>query len=164
MSSRAVNPELLKMLMDFNRLAENWTIQRYAPSQRTGIGGDARKWGGRARRLLHAIYLIAFWCLLRFDEVLKIQFHDLEVISPSCIKLTLPFRKTHQFGGMPLSCQNGDNDDVYLQISSPFIFTSLRNPNPIYVLCEHWRSGSMFMVGHRDICSERSWLVIVWMP
>ena len=88
------------MLMDFNRLAENWTIERYAPNQRKRIGGDARKWGGgRARRLLHAIYLIAFWCLLRFDEVLKVQFHDLEVISPSCIKLTLPFRKTQHIRG-----------------------------------------------------------------
>jgi hypothetical protein len=100
MSSRAINPELLKMLMDFNRLPENWNIQPYAPNPRTSRGRDLQKWGGgRSRRLLHAIYLLAFWCLLRFDEVLRIQFHDLEIVSPTCVKLTLPFRKTHQYGG-----------------------------------------------------------------
>ena len=101
MSSRAVNPELLKALRDFNRLPENWTIQPYAPNTRMHPSRDPpQTWGGgRVRRLLHAIYLLAFWCLLRFDEALKIQFQDLEVISPTCIKLTLPYRKTHQYGG-----------------------------------------------------------------
>jgi hypothetical protein len=100
MSARAVNPELLRALSAFNRIPEHWKIQPYAPDSRSGVGRDVQKWGGgRARRLLQALYTIAFWCLLRFDEALKIQFHDLEVISPTCIKLTLPFRKTDQFGG-----------------------------------------------------------------
>ncbi|KAK7013482.1 hypothetical protein R3P38DRAFT_3322511 [Favolaschia claudopus] len=52
------------------------------------------EWGGaRARRLLALAYILAFLCLLRFDEVLKIQVHDIEW-------LTLPFRKTSQFGGV----------------------------------------------------------------
>ena len=29
----------------------------------------------------------------------KIQVHDIEIVSPTCIKLTLPFRKTAQDGG-----------------------------------------------------------------
>ncbi|KAJ7737404.1 hypothetical protein B0H14DRAFT_3117790 [Mycena olivaceomarginata] len=56
--------------------------------------------GGRARRLLMLAYVLSFLCLLRFDEVLKIQMHDIEWISDTCIKLTLPFRKTNQFGGV----------------------------------------------------------------
>ncbi|KAJ7803541.1 DNA breaking-rejoining enzyme [Mycena olivaceomarginata] len=56
--------------------------------------------GGRARRLLILAYVLSFLCLLRFDEVLKIQMHDIEWISDTCIKLTLPFRKTNQFGGV----------------------------------------------------------------
>ncbi|KAJ7362938.1 hypothetical protein DFH08DRAFT_664383, partial [Mycena albidolilacea] len=57
-------------------------------------------WGGaRARRFLTLAYALSFLCLLRFDEVLKIQMHDIEWISDTCIKLTLPFRKTNQFGG-----------------------------------------------------------------
>ncbi|KAN0081028.1 hypothetical protein V8E54_004232 [Elaphomyces granulatus] len=53
---------------------------------------DISNWGGPLQRLMmQAIYTISFLCLLRFDEVLKIidmdQYH---------IRLTLPFRKTHQ--------------------------------------------------------------------
>jgi hypothetical protein len=59
-----------------------------------------RPWGGgRARRLLQAAYVISFLCLLRIDEVLKFEMHHIEFISDTKIKLTLPFRKTHQFGG-----------------------------------------------------------------
>jgi len=51
--------------------------------------------------MLNAIYSIAFLCLLRFDEALKIQAHHLEVVDEGRgeIKLTLPFRKTHKNGG-----------------------------------------------------------------
>ena len=57
--------------------------------------------GGRQRLMLQCIYTIAFLCLLRFDEVLKIQAHHLEVIDEGRgeIKLLLPFRKTHKYGG-----------------------------------------------------------------
>jgi len=51
--------------------------------------------------MLQCIYTIAFLCLLRFDEVLKIQAHHLEVIDEGKgeIKLMLPFRKIHKHGG-----------------------------------------------------------------
>ena len=60
------------------------------------------EWGGpRLCMMLQCIYTIAFLCLLRFDEVLQIQLKDIEVIDKlkGYIKLTLPFRKTHQYGG-----------------------------------------------------------------
>lgn len=68
------------------------------------VENDRRYWGGgRLRLMLQSIYIIAFLCLLRFDEVLKIQAHHLEVIDEGQgqIKLTLPFRKTHKTGGAP---------------------------------------------------------------
>jgi hypothetical protein len=106
MSSRAVTAELLKAMSDFNHLPENWIIMPYSPQSRLSQQRNLRNWGGgRVRRLLHAIYTVSFWCLLRFDEVLKIQFHDLEVVSRTCIKLIVPFRKTDQFGGMS-ACEN----------------------------------------------------------
>ena len=62
-------------------------------------GKSINTWGGgRARRLLQAAYAFSFLCLLRIDEVLKIEMHHIEFISDTKIKLTLPFRKTHQFG------------------------------------------------------------------
>ena len=45
-------------------------------------------------------YNLAFTCLLRFDEVLRIQSQDIILLPNNCLKVTLPFRKTSQYGGM----------------------------------------------------------------
>ena len=66
------------------------------------VNSEDQQWGGaRLRIMLQCIYAIAFLCLLRFDEVLRIEVKDIEVIDKlkGHIKLTLPFRKTHQYGG-----------------------------------------------------------------
>jgi len=63
---------------------------------------ESAEWGGaRLRMMLQCIYSISFLCLLRFDEVLRIEMKDIEVMDKlkGHIKLTLPFRKTHQYGG-----------------------------------------------------------------
>ena len=59
--------------------------------------------GGPTTRLaLHAIYTLAFICLLRSDEVLKIRRQDIELVKEDdqtvYMIITLPFRKTHQDG------------------------------------------------------------------
>lgn len=85
---------MLKKLYDINHSFPIYRIGE-APLSESHWGG------GRLRLMLQCIYSIAFLCLLRFDEVLKIQAHHIEVISEveGHIKLTLPFRKTHKFGG-----------------------------------------------------------------
>ncbi|KAG1895842.1 DNA breaking-rejoining enzyme [Suillus fuscotomentosus] len=91
-----VNPsqDILFKLYHHNHLDENWAIQPYQPGERL----NSHRWGGgRARRLLQAAYTIAFVCMLRFDEVLKIQAHDFGVFEKG-VTLHLPFRKTHQNG------------------------------------------------------------------
>ncbi|KAG1781376.1 hypothetical protein EV702DRAFT_962702 [Suillus placidus] len=104
-SARAIMLEILLKLYHHNRLPENWTVQPYQPGERKSIGGSGTAqsldhWGGgRVRRLLHAAYTVAFLCMLRFDEVLKIQVHDLCVVDNQVV-LYLPFRKTHQNGGL----------------------------------------------------------------
>jgi hypothetical protein len=60
-------------------------------------------WGGPlTRRALQAIYTLAFICLLRSDEVLKIRRDHIEFVkddnNSEYMVLTLPFRKTHQDG------------------------------------------------------------------
>jgi hypothetical protein len=60
-------------------------------------------WGGPlTRHALQAIYTIAFICLLRSDEVLKIRREYIEFVKENddvqYMVLTLPFRKTHQDG------------------------------------------------------------------
>lgn len=87
-------------MYEFNHQPEMWNIKDYAPGSTKQAPRATHEWGGgRTRRLLWAAYTISFLCLLRFDEVLKIQAHEIEVVSEICIKLTLPFRKTSQFGG-----------------------------------------------------------------
>jgi hypothetical protein len=98
---------LLKKLYDFNY---SFTIYRLGEAPVIGQSDlavhDDHSWGGgRLRLMLQCIYTIAFLCLLRFDEVLKIESHHLEVLDEASgeIKLSLPFRKTHKYGGIILT-------------------------------------------------------------
>jgi hypothetical protein len=89
--------ETLEKLHDFNKKAENWVVQDYT----AGTKKKLDQWGGgRARRLLQLAYTIAFSCLLRVDEVLKIQSRDFVLLGGDKLQLTLQFRKTSQFGGV----------------------------------------------------------------
>ncbi|KAF9233222.1 hypothetical protein BU15DRAFT_54200 [Melanogaster broomeanus] len=104
-SARAITSDSLSKLYHYNHLPQNWSIHPYQPGVRCRQPSeDPNKgclddWGGgRARRLVQAAYTIAFICLLRCDEVLKIQLHDIELFEEGFV-LTLPFRKTHQNGG-----------------------------------------------------------------
>jgi len=93
---------LLKKLYDFNYGFPIYRLGEAPPNPMGILVHDDTTWGGgRLRLMLQCIYTIAFLCLLRFDEVLKIEAHHLEVIDEATgeIKLTLPFRKTHKYGG-----------------------------------------------------------------
>jgi hypothetical protein len=83
----------------FNRQPENWMIKDYTPGKRANKKQE--NWGGgQARRLLSAAYTIVFLCLLRFDEVLKIQMHDITIHKDKyAIEISLPFQKTAPCGG-----------------------------------------------------------------
>ncbi|KAK0457552.1 uncharacterized protein EV420DRAFT_1309793 [Desarmillaria tabescens] len=96
-SARAIGPGILKQLYVHNHKHENWDNNHLSQGN----------WcGGNMRRLLQAVYLIAFTCLLRIDEVLNIQAHEVdlyndEVDNTACVSITLPFRKNAQFGDIP---------------------------------------------------------------
>jgi hypothetical protein len=89
----------LKKLHDFNIAFQ----EDVGPNNRKRMAERRENWAGHSIRImLILIYIISFLCLLRFDEVLNIQwswicleFHN----GRNRIKLSLPFRKTHQFGG-----------------------------------------------------------------
>lgn len=64
--------------------------------------------------MLQFLYVLSFWCLLRYDEALNIDFNQIEMEVGGdgvvYLKISLPFRKTHQYGGMWFSTlQYGDN-------------------------------------------------------
>jgi hypothetical protein len=85
----------------FNHSPENWDLKPYASGTKDKAGGQ---WGGpRARRLLELAYTIAFICLLRVDEVLKIKSQDFTLLSDdkgTRLQLQLSYRKTNQYGGV----------------------------------------------------------------
>ena len=107
--------EILKKLYDFNSQQEDAGVPNANildnPQARAAKDPGSHKlktksihdWGGpTTRRALHAIYTLAFICLLRSDEVLKIRRQDLELVQDDdetvYMIVTLPFHKTHQDG------------------------------------------------------------------
>ena len=75
---------LYDLYWHFNHHEENWKIPEVASHKKSNIIED---WGGgQTCQLLQSAYTISFLCLLRFDEVLKIQAHDSEFMSETCIK------------------------------------------------------------------------------
>ncbi|PPQ73184.1 hypothetical protein CVT24_010015, partial [Panaeolus cyanescens] len=109
-SARAMDISILERLYDYN-----FTNPEVVTEVRRYRAGNRREpkslhdWGGpMARNALHAIYLIAFFCLLRIDEVLKIRLDQIEVDGDK-VTLTLWYRKTHQYGDIKpfvLHCLN----------------------------------------------------------
>lgn len=104
-SVRSITSDILQKLHIKN---SSYEVQRLARIRQKDDIEHSEWAGARQRRMLQSIYSIAFLCLLRFDEVLRIQLKDIEVIDKvkGQIKLTLPFRKTHQFGGIAPSDAN----------------------------------------------------------
>jgi hypothetical protein len=88
--------DLLKKIYEFNHKREFRELKSVGFYHKNK---DPHAWGGgQTRRLLIVAYTLAFLCLLWVDEVLQIQMHHITYLSDTKIKLTLPFRKTHQFG------------------------------------------------------------------
>ncbi|KAJ3778537.1 hypothetical protein FB446DRAFT_713023 [Lentinula raphanica] len=80
-------------MYDYNRKPENWNIKAYEPTKRNT--DKSGQWGGpRFRRELHLAYTLAFNCLLRVDEVLKIQAHEIRLVPgrKQCLEVTRHFR------------------------------------------------------------------------
>ena len=95
--------DIMEQLYDYNHLPENFEKKEFQTGTR-GEAPDPNHWGGPIIQCAaQAIYTIAFLCLLRIDEVLKIQIEHIEFVDRGTkdyrMILTLPFRKTHQFGG-----------------------------------------------------------------
>ena len=96
---------ILRKLYHYNHRNENWDLNTRSKPASDSIAQSKslHNWGGPLiRHALQAIYTLAFICLLRSDEVLKIQRDHIEFVKDDndseYMILTLPFRKTHQDG------------------------------------------------------------------
>lgn len=97
-----------------------------------------------------AAYTLAFLCLLRVDEVLKIQMHDIKFVTPKCIQLNLPFRKTHQNGGLSIGCVSTLDANSVADIP-PFYLHALPDKDahlcPVRAIA-HWLFASKITYGY----------------
>lgn len=124
-SAKAVDDKSLKALYDYNM---KYIASADAPIYATSGAGRKKKRGGikntdsgfdesgrttwagfNVRMMLWLFYTISFLCLLRCDEALRIRWEDIEIEEWEVegkksirLKITLPFRKTHQNGGQYL--------------------------------------------------------------
>ncbi|KAI5894817.1 uncharacterized protein SCHCODRAFT_02495082, partial [Schizophyllum commune H4-8] len=90
--------ELYHLNMDEGKFPLN---AAYTGPTRRGTNDEKENWaGGKQRRMLNCIYIIAFLCLLRSDEVLNLRVEDIERDKFDDDKWTLHlnFRKTAQYG------------------------------------------------------------------
>ncbi|KAG1747416.1 hypothetical protein EDB19DRAFT_1894019 [Suillus lakei] len=85
-----------------------WSTDRkeFGPISRKRKAENPSEWAGfLLREMLYLLYLLSMLCLLRYDEALRITWADVtfQVSYQSAqfrVKLELPFRKTHQYGGI----------------------------------------------------------------
>ncbi|KAJ3901075.1 DNA breaking-rejoining enzyme [Lentinula edodes] len=102
-SARAATSDLLSKLFHFNNQPQFREPQPFQSTARN-TPKNSQDWAGaRARSLLDLGYSLAFCGLLRVDELLKIQLHDIEfeeINGRWKLTLQLPFRKTSQFGAI----------------------------------------------------------------
>jgi hypothetical protein len=108
MSAQAITDEVIKKLFHFNK---SFIDAKVAASTLTPAGQKQPRlasWGdSNTRIMLHLLYILSFWCLLRYDEALRIQCSEVSLefiegeqgIRALALKLMLPFRKTNQYGG-----------------------------------------------------------------
>ncbi|KAA1471616.1 hypothetical protein DENSPDRAFT_894477 [Dentipellis sp. KUC8613] len=134
-SARAIDNTIIKKLYDLMIEQAKSNKPDYSPVSRRAKEESPESWAGsNLREMLHALYLIAFFCLLRFDEALRIEWHWI-TIEPvpgkpekARIRLQLPYRKTHQTGGI-----------------SPFILYGNSNKpwlDPVLAVCK-WRMSTL---------------------
>src|SRR5271169_1337933 len=94
---------IMGSLYDYNHRPENWDIKCWdgprTKAQKEQDLAEGRWTGPYGRHELQLAYTLAFTCLLRVDEAMKIKAQDIKLLNDETIELTLPFRKTSQFGG-----------------------------------------------------------------
>ena len=114
----------MKQLWKYN---SNFPLEPYGPTSHQQKADHPEDWAGyKVRMMLQLAYIVSMLCLLRYDETLRIQWGDVEFEEPSPglhrVKLSLPFRKTHQNGGMCLLNTSQGCLIMYLYRCSSFLF------------------------------------------
>ncbi|TDL15193.1 hypothetical protein BD410DRAFT_778284 [Rickenella mellea] len=103
-SAKSMDEDTIRKLWEFNMFYTDNRTEAMQPISRKEKEETPTLWAGpNVRLMLQLLYITAMLCLLRSDEVLRIRWSHVvfEPFNGSFrIKITLPFRKTHQTGGI----------------------------------------------------------------
>ncbi|KAI0735528.1 hypothetical protein C8Q76DRAFT_765954 [Earliella scabrosa] len=104
-SARAMDSATMKKLWEVNSsYPQEEELQSRKRKNRDGDGGTTvRRWAGyKIRQMLQTLYIVSMLCLLRYDEALRIMWHQVHLEKDDkcvpIVRLELPFRKTDQTG------------------------------------------------------------------
>ncbi|KAI0761063.1 hypothetical protein BD413DRAFT_607291 [Trametes elegans] len=101
-SARAIDESTMKKLWEFNTNFKKHKELEVASRKRKLENPEL--WAGyKVRLMLQTLYIVSMLCLLRYDEALRIMWSDIEFLTldgQCVVKLSLPFRKTCQTGGI----------------------------------------------------------------
>lgn len=94
----------MKELHEYNT---NFVDEDFGPTSKKRKAEAPQNWAGSATRImLQLMFITAMLVLLRFEEVLRITWNDVQFQHDEHhprrlrrVRLMLPFRKTHQYGG-----------------------------------------------------------------
>ncbi|KAF7983643.1 hypothetical protein HWV62_20590 [Athelia sp. TMB] len=117
-SARAMDEPTMKKLYTFNKTFDPNEEHTLQPRKRKQE--DQHCWAGYGLRLmLMLLYCVSMLCLLRYDEALKITWADVSfeydlATNTLIVRLDLPFRKTHQNGGILPFYLYPDNKRLWL--------------------------------------------------
>ncbi|KIJ15217.1 hypothetical protein PAXINDRAFT_77647, partial [Paxillus involutus ATCC 200175] len=99
-SARAMDESTMKHLWEFACQTE---MKEYGPLTQKQKADNPSEWAGfTICMMLYLLYLVSMTCLLRYDEALRITWADVSRFKAEDFRicLNLPFRKTHQYGGI----------------------------------------------------------------
>ncbi|KAK7006941.1 DNA breaking-rejoining enzyme [Favolaschia claudopus] len=154
-SARAITPEILQALYHYNNRPEVCEIKPVTRRKRTepAVG-----------LILHAVHVIAFLCLLRFDEALKIQLQDIRPLTAwlACAKIT----QGYLFPTITVRDQIGDStrlmkSEKFLEMFRNNLLDIGLDPYP-YGTHSFRRGGCQYFASHRRwslrrICNWGGW-------
>ncbi|KAJ7649070.1 hypothetical protein DFH06DRAFT_1083757 [Mycena polygramma] len=103
-SARAMDEPTMKKLWTYNTEFPVESSTSYGSTSKKRKQEHPEDWAGHSfRMMLQLLYVVSMLCLLRYDEALRITWQDVKfenINGVLRIRLDLPFRKTHQNGGI----------------------------------------------------------------
>ncbi|KAJ6628421.1 hypothetical protein B0H10DRAFT_2160891 [Mycena sp. CBHHK59/15] len=153
-SARAMDEPTMKKLWTYNTQFPVESSSSYGSTSKKRRHEHPEDWAGHSvRMMLQLLYIVSMLCLLRYDEALRITWQDvqLEQLEHGVLRvwLDLPFRKTHQNGGITPFYLYANPDKPWM-LPSGFIFRKKVGRNGWSIIPSEGMSTDSFMEYFRN--------------